>query len=193
MRHIGILGGTFNPIHLGHLILGESAREQLELARVLFIPTALPPHKDEPDLLQAEARLALVQAATAANPAFAVSDLEIRRGGRSYTIDTLRALRDQPGPETAWTVLVGSDAAATLTQWKSFDDIQQLARIVVAERPGHPLNHLPAEVSRIKIPTLDISSTDIRRRIAAGQSVRYLVGDPVATLLERHGYYRSGQ
>ena len=106
MRHIGILGGTFNPIHLGHLILGESAREQLGLAQVLFIPTALPPHKDEPDLLPAGARVALVQAAIASNPAFAMSDLEIRRGGRSYTIDTLRALRDQQGPETAWTVLV---------------------------------------------------------------------------------------
>ncbi|MBI4355358.1 MAG: nicotinate-nucleotide adenylyltransferase [Candidatus Omnitrophica bacterium] len=176
---LGILGGTFNPIHTGHLILAEEARAAFALDRCLFIPNALPPHKEEPSLASAEHRLAMVRLAIDGHPVFEASELEIARGGRSYTVDTLEALRHRYGPTVELFFLVGSDACGGLAHWKSMDRVMQLCHVVVAHRPGYRVNVSLAGVRLLEIPALDVSSTAIRQRLQAGRSIRYLVPEAV--------------
>jgi len=211
----GILGGTFNPIHLAHLRIAEEVREACALVEVLFIPAASPPHKDVAgDILFAH-RLAMVAAAIADNPGFRVSDLESRRRGKSFSVDTLEILR-QAEPMGERYFIVGLDSFRDIATWKEFTRLFELAHLVVTARPGvvlpdplaalpvaargdfcydHKLNklrHLSGNtVIFLEETRLDISSTMIRRKVAANQSIRYLVPAPVAAYIAAHGLYRA--
>jgi nicotinate-nucleotide adenylyltransferase len=185
---VGVMGGTFDPIHLGHLRAAENAREALGLDLVLLVPAGQPPHRPAA-LTAAGDRLAMVALATASNPAFAASDLEVLREGPSYTVDTLTHLhRERPGDEVF--LIVGSDTYAEMTTWREPARLRELCTVAVVERPveGGPAAALPeaaARVAHVRGPGLPISATDIRRRVHEGRSVRYLVADPVADYIAR--------
>lgn len=210
---IGLLGGTFNPIHLGHLRCAEEVCQAQGLDRVLFVPSATPPHKGGGNLAPAADRLAMVRLAIAGNPRFRVSTLEIDRGGRSYSVDTLRALQTAM-PAVRLAFIMGLDAFREIHTWRQYTKLFELCDIVVTSRP--PLRTppgrriLPVAVRREfwyqpeqavfehqkgtrvifqPITALDISATDIRQRLASGSSIRYLVPDPVMRYIRKHGLY----
>jgi nicotinate-nucleotide adenylyltransferase len=197
---IGIFGGTFNPPHLGHLICAQEAHIQLELDRVLLIPAAQPPHKPVPEDPGPRHRLEMCRAAIAGDEErLEVSDLEIVRAGMSYTVDTLEELSTRV-PNSDLFLIVGGDVAAGLPQWRQAERILALATPALAGRAGTPdaevsraLSSLPGgeRARHFKMPTVDISSTAIRSRVAATQPIRYLVPDPVATYIGRHHLYQE--
>lgn len=201
-NRIGILGGTFNPVHTGHLILAQDAMEHFELGRVLFMPCARPPHKPERDLLPAEHRIAMLEAAIEGDLRFQVSRLETDRGGVSYSIDTSRELRRlYPGAEIHF--ILGSDSLLELYLWKDAGELLELCRFVTLTRPGADYDmlqtadlHLPSPwPERLKASirvghTVDISSTDIRYRVAEGLAIRYLVHPAVEMYIAEHSLYR---
>jgi len=183
---LGIFGGTFNPIHLGHLVLAEAAREALALDRVLFIPAKQPPHKRVRDLLPGATRLRLVKLAIRDHPAFVASDIELARPGPSYSIETVRILRRQ-FPAAKLFLLIGEDMLEV--RWRAWDELRRLCTIAAAHRPGSP----PASRHGVKwlpMPQLAIASSDIRKRLAAGRSIRYLVPSAVARYLRQHRLYQ---
>jgi nicotinate-nucleotide adenylyltransferase len=190
---LGILGGTFDPIHYGHLAIAEEARERFGLARVLFMPTGAPPHKPT-GRAGAEHRYAMTVLATADNPAFAVSRLEIDRPGLSYTVDTLRALHEEyPGAELY--MIIGADMALEFHTWRDPEGILAQATVVAATRPGWDLSRLASlptagRILPMDAPGLYLSSTALRARIAEGRSLRYLTPPPVAAYIREHGLYR---
>jgi len=194
---VGILGGTFDPIHHGHLLIAEEAREALGLERVIFVPAASPPHKPGRPVTDAHHRLAMAWHAVEGNPAFAVSDLEIVRGGVSYTADTLAALAAD-GTTQPWLIL-SAEALAGLPTWHQPDRILDLARLAVVPRGGYEAldeswvrHHLPGREARFRFipgPLLPISGSVVRHRAAAGRSVRYLVPDAVARYIDHHHLY----
>lgn len=185
---VGLLGGTFDPIHLGHLRAAENAREALALDRVAFVTAAFPPHRAEP-LSSGRDRFAMVALATAGQPAFFASDAELDRGGPSYTVDTLRAWRRER-PTDDLVLLVGSDAFAEMNTWHEAEAVFGLCRVAVVARPGEPEAPGQGAALRVDGPGLPVSSSEIRRRVKAGHSVRYLVPDPVADFIEKRGLYR---
>ena len=188
---LGLFGGTFNPIHLGHLLLAESAREQCRLDQVWFIPTSTPPHKASRELLDGAARLSLIRLAIRGHAAFRASDFELRQGGVSYTINTARHFA-QRHPDAMLFLIVGSDLLGV--RWYAADELRRLCAIVVAERPGSggaQRGSIARRTRRIAMPTVEISSSMIRDRIRRGRSIRYLVPDPVARAIERCGWYRA--
>ena len=196
---IGIFGGTFNPVHLGHLLLAETAREQLKLDRVLFIPTGQPPHKSSRGLLPGKQRLALVKRAIQGQPGFAASDLELQRSGPSYSIQTVQRLRAR-FPRAALFLLMGEDMLRV--PWRAWHDLMRLCTVVVAHRSAnaparspHPARHhgtAPASgrVRWLEMPVVEISSSGIRRRLRAGRSIRYLVPPAVERYIRQHHLYR---
>jgi nicotinate-nucleotide adenylyltransferase len=186
---VGVLGSLCNPVHLGHLLLCQEATWQLNLSRVVLVPTGTPPHRPEPEE-PASLRLRLAQAAAIGNPTLTVSRLEIERPGPSYMVDTLREL-SQRYPGNQLVLLLGSDQYAALPTWHEPALLPRLARIAVARRPGVSLDVLAdADIDRIEMPQVDISSSMIRRRVAAGRPIRHLVPDPVRELIEAEGLYR---
>jgi nicotinate-nucleotide adenylyltransferase len=202
-RHgrIGILGGTFNPVHLGHLILAQEAAETHGLAAVLFVPCAAPPHKETAGLTPAEHRKAMLEAAVADNDAFEVCDLELRRGGPSYSVDTVRELR-RLHPGAALHFIIGADTLPELPSWRSIYELLELCRFVAFGRPGAGEAAPGPAAIRLRPPwperllgdftpgrTVDISSSDIRRRVAEGRSIRYLVPEAVEQYIARHRLY----
>ncbi len=184
---LGLFGGTFNPIHLGHLLLAETARETLALDRVLFIPTRQPPHKSDRDLLPGGERMRLIRLAIRDHSAFAASDIELQRDGISYTIDTVQAIHRQL-PEAKLFLLVGQDMLAV--PWRSWAQLKRLCTIVAARRPGGPKPKQQAGVQWLDMPPVGIASSDIRRRLRAGRSIRYLVPGPVERYLKAHQLYQ---
>jgi nicotinate-nucleotide adenylyltransferase len=199
MGDIGILGGTFNPPHMGHVVMAQEALDQLDLDRVVFMPVAVPPHKEAREDPGAAARLELCRLAVAHDDRFEVSALEIERGGASFTVDTLRELHDVE-PEHDLTFIVGGDMAQSLPAWREPEAILELARLAVAEREGvrrediarrlEPL-HGGDRVVFFDMPRIDVSSSSIRRRVADGRPIRYLVPDAVAAAIAEHGLYRQ--
>jgi nicotinate-nucleotide adenylyltransferase len=199
MGDIGILGGTFNPPHMGHLVMAQEALDQLDLDRVVFMPVAVPPHKEAREDPGAAARLELCRLAVAHDERFQVSTLEIERGGASFTVDTLRELHDVE-PEHDLTFIVGGDMAQSLPAWREPEAILRLARLAVAEREGvrrediarrlEPL-HDGNRVVFFDMPRIDVSSSDIRRRVAEGRPIRYLVPDAVAEAIAERNLYRT--
>jgi len=191
MVRIGIFGGTFNPIHLGHLLFAETARESLALDRIVFIPARQPPHKAPKHLLPGAVRFELVQLAVRDHPAFVASDIELQRPGKSYSIDTAKALRQQL-PKAALFLLIGQDMLSV--PWLAWKELQRLCTVVVARRPGSrkASGARQARVKWLDMPQIDISSSDIRRRVAAGGSIRYLVPAAVAREIQQRGLYRKG-
>jgi nicotinate-nucleotide adenylyltransferase len=196
---LGVFGGTFDPIHLAHLRVAEDVAEALDLDRVLFVPAGRPPHRSRPHA-SPQARLAMVCFAIAGNPRFAVTDLEVRRREPSFTVDTLTLLRHLY-PRAELYLLLGMDQLRDFPRWHRPERILELARLAVFPRPGvqapsGPLR-LPSgrvlprsRVRRVPVRALEVSATDIRRRVAAGRSDRYLVPDAVAAYIRRHRLYR---
>jgi nicotinate-nucleotide adenylyltransferase len=194
---VGILGGTFDPIHHGHLVIAEEAREVLGLERVLLVPTAIPPHKPDRTVTAGEHRLAMAELAVAGNPALAVSSIEVERGGPSYTVETLDALLGE-GISDPWFIL-STEALAGFPTWRRPDRILELCRLAVVPRGDHEAldaawiaEHFPGREARVTFlpgPLLPISGSVVRRRAAAGRSVRYLVPDAVAAYIADHGLY----
>ena len=185
---IGLFGGSFDPVHHGHLIVARVAAETLGLAEVRFVPAREQPFKVGRHGAGARHRAEMLQLAIAEAPGFAVEPAELERAGPSYTVDTLRALRDrEPGIEL--TLLLGADAAAELGAWHSAAELPGLARIVVFARPGSPVPQSPLIAGSIRVPALDISATEIRRRVREGRPIRYWVPDPVAEYIARHELY----
>jgi nicotinate-nucleotide adenylyltransferase len=199
VAELGILGGTFNPPHVGHLVMAQEALDQLGLDRVVLMPVATPPHKEALADPGADVRLELCELATAGAPRVAVSDLEIERGGASYTVDTLRALHERE-PEHALTFIVGGDMAYSLPSWREPEAVLRMARLAVAERDGLRREdiaqrlaslHSGDRVAFFDMPRLDLSSSAIRERVAAGRSIRYLVPDPVIEAITSRRLYRQ--
>ena len=192
---IGVLGGTFDPPHIGHLILGEIAREQLRLDRVLFIPAGDPWRKADRSVTPATHRLAMTQLAIADNEAFELDDREVRREGPTYTSDTLQELRSTLRSDDVLIFLAGQDALADMPYWKDPARIAEAAIIAVAPREGYePPVGLPFDTStllRIDMPFVDISSTSLRERAKRGLSLRYLVPPAVEAYINDKGLYRE--
>ncbi len=190
----GVLGGAFDPPHMGHLIVAEGTRDALDLDRVLFIPYSEGPHRPSGTAVGPEERLAMLVDALADEPHLEPDARELRRGGPSYTVDTLRSLREE-SPEEDLTLIVGSDQMLVFEEWKDSDEILELARVAVVERPGHPLSgadpRVGSRIVRVVLPLLLISSTDIRERVRAGRTIRHLVPEPVARYIQEHGLYRD--
>jgi len=176
---VGILGGTFNPIHIGHLILAEEAIWKLTLNKVIFVPAYIPPHKEIEDSPSAQDRFEMVKLAIDGNPRFEVSSLEIDARKKSYSIDTLRAFKGIFGDQSKLFFLTGSDSLKDLFSWKDVEEIFKISKFVVAHRPGYPVENVPKEVETVVITPIEVSSMDIRRRLKEGRSIRYLVPENV--------------
>ncbi|MBM3249819.1 MAG: nicotinate-nucleotide adenylyltransferase [Candidatus Omnitrophica bacterium] len=186
---IGILGGTFNPIHIGHLILAEEAREKLGLDKVIFVPSFLPPHKDNSDIAPAGMRLAMVKSAIRGNKYFSFSDTEIRRDGKSYTIDTVKEFKAK-FPKDDLYFIIGSDLLKYLDDWKDLGEIIQMVKFIVATRPGYPLEKIPGYIRTVATRAVDISAFEIRERVKQARSFRYLVPESVFNYIVRKGLYK---
>ena len=203
---IGVLGGTFDPIHVGHVAVAHAARRELGLDEVLVIPAAHPPHKPGVPMAPAEDRLAMVELAVADEPGLVASRIELDRSGPSWTVDTLEALHDDAGArpderDVALTLILSADAFAGLPTWHEPERLLRLARVAVAPRPGHArpsfedlpshLRELAAATVFLAGPNIDVSATDIRRRVAAGHPIDGLVAPAVARYIEAHHLYRQ--
>ena len=188
----GVLGGTFDPIHFGHLRAAENAREGLRLDEVLFVPSGSPPHRRSP-LSSGLDRFAMVALATSLHPGFVPADVELRRDGPSYTADTLGELR-RLSPADDLFLIVGSDTFPEMETWKDPDRLFASCTVAIVERPGAAAAEAPARkgarVERVAGPGLAVSANEIRQRIREGKSVRYLVPDPVADYIAKRGLYR---
>jgi nicotinate-nucleotide adenylyltransferase len=196
---VGVFGGTFDPVHHGHLVIAEEAREALGLASVVFVPAAASPFKADRPVTAGEDRLAMVQAAIADNPGFACSTVELDRPSPSYTVDTLASFAaDGTGPDALWLIL-SAEALAGFPRWRDPGRILDLARLAVVPRGGHEIlgrawvaEHVPGREDRFAFlsgPLLPISGSVVRRHAAAGRSVRYLVPDAVARYIRTHDLY----
>ncbi len=201
-RRIGFLGGTFDPPHVGHLWLGAFAAEELELDRVLFVPAAEPPHKRGRPISRAADRLLMTRLAIQNDPAFQLCGIELERDGPSYTIDTVDDLERLYGPTTRLFLVMAADSLATIDDWREPDRLLERVEWIVGPRPGTPLpepsaleRRFGANASRIHLlsgPSLDVSSSEIRRRVAGGRTIRYLVPRGVEELITDRGLYRRG-
>lgn len=192
MSRIGLFGGTFNPVHRGHLLVAEGAARFLKLDEVWWIPAHLPPHKGVEGPVSAEDRAKMVELAIQGNPCFRLCRAELDRPAPSYTIETVRALqKERPGPGIEWFFLVGSDTARELPTWREIAELKRRVRFVAVPRPGQAgLAQLPEGVQEILVQTVEISSSQVRDRIRRGQSVAGLVPEPVMEFLEKRGLYR---
>ena len=190
---LGIFGGTFDPPHIAHLIAGERCVETYALDQLLFVPAHIPPHKQGHALTSAEHRLAMLQLAIQNNERFAASDLELRRPPPSYMIDTLRELK-QSNPADELYLFIGFDQLEIFTSWRKYEAIMEEANVIAIARPPFDRKPIPKELQEkvqfCHIPLLEISSTDIRKRVRNGKSIRYLVPDRVGLYIEEQGLYR---
>jgi nicotinate-nucleotide adenylyltransferase len=188
------MGGTFDPIHHGHLVAASEAAHRFDLDEVLFVPTGQPWQKLETAVSPAEHRYLMTVIATASNPDFTVSRVDLDRAGTTYTIDTLHDLRRLRGPDTELYFITGADALAQILTWKESDELFALAHFIGVTRPGHHLSGdgLPADrVSLLEVPAMAISSTDCRERVVAGEPVWYLVPEGVVQYIAKHRLYRG--
>lgn len=190
MSRIGILGGTFDPVHVGHLAAASQVHHALGLDVVVLVPANAQPLKPAPTASGSD-RLAMCQAAVASDPRLRVSDVDLVRGGPTYTVDTLGDLRRQH-PAAEFFFITGADSLATLPQWKDYVTLVTLATFVGVTRPGHSLKELDAPHVLVEVPAMAVSSTDIRDRVRAGAPIRYLVPDAVAQYVENQRLYLGG-
>lgn len=200
MTAIGIMGGTFDPIHYGHLRAAEEVRQGFGLERVVFVPSGRPPHKRAEEVTSPEHRYLMTLLATSDNPYFRVSRMEIDRQGPSYTLDSLRHLKQVSGPEKAFYFITGLDAILEIKKWKGYDKLFDLADFIAVTRPGYSvqaLNDLGADLGEgqsskihpFPVTLLAIASTEIRRRVREGKSIKYLVPDSVMEYVEKERLY----
>lgn len=212
-RRVGVLGGTFDPVHKGHLVLAEAARREFALDLVWFIPAAQPPHKLGEPVTPFAHRAAMLELALADRPAFAVNQMEQRRPGPSYSVDTLRELRQELGRDDELYFIIGSDAFVEITTWKNYPELFRYAHFLVAERPDSAPGHLNDQISRLPenfkhdpannrwshlhgafiyplpVDAFLVSSTIIRRKVRAGEAITGLLPPPVAAYIRRHRLY----
>ena len=203
-KKIGIMGGTFNPIHNGHLVTAQEALSQFKLDKVIFIPTGNPPHKIENEVASAEDRYIMTVIATSSNSNFFVSRMEIDRKGKSYTIDTVRQLRKIYGKNLLLYFITGADAILEILTWKNTGEIVSLCKFIAATRPGYNLSRIEDLRKRLsgkaraidkkiyvmEIPALSISSTDIRNRVRHNRPIDYLLPEGVSNYILKHGLYK---
>jgi len=191
---LGVMGGTFDPIHHGHLVAASEVASLFHLDEVVFVPTGRPWQKSEREVAPAEDRYLMTVVATASNPRFSVSRIDIDRAGPTYTIDTLTELHEQYGTKTELFFITGADALAQILGWRAADELFAMAHFIGVTRPGHSLSDpgFPAGVvSLVEVPAMTISSTDCRSRVAAGQPVWYLVPDGVVQYIQKRRLYRG--
>ena len=187
---IGIIGGTFDPPHLGHLILAEEAVRQLKLDKVIFMPSFIPPHKKVRQN-NPQSRYRMVALSCKGNPAFEASRIEIDRGSVSYSVDTLRLLKKKCGNKADLFFIIGSDWLRSLAKWKSIKEVLRLARFAVAARPGFRMRNPKKGMAAINMPLIEISSADIRHRVKNSASIRYLVPEAVRKFIEINRLYEA--
>ena len=200
MIRLGIMGGTFDPLHLAHLLMAEEARTRFDLDKVLFIPAGQPPHKIAYDISDPEHRYAMALLGTAYNLAFEVSRIELDREGPSYSVDTIRQLRQLYGPDVAIYFILGADEALEIQSWHEVDSLPDLARFLVAPRPDFDIadlkTRLPARfyavMDLLPMMPVDISATDLRAKAASGKTIKYLVPDAVEAYIRKHRLYIKG-
>ena len=196
-QKIGVMGGTFDPVHFGHLVTAEAALSEFNLDRVLFVPSGQPPHKNPNLVGDSEHRYLMTICATLTNPAFDVSRVEIERTGATYTVDTLRLLQQEYGSNSHLYFITGADVIADVMNWKNSVEVLSMAGFIAATRPGY---HFPEcarqwflehgkELHEMEVPAMAISSTDIRQRIKAGKPIRYLVPESVEYYIRKNGLY----
>ncbi len=193
MRKIGCMGGTFDPVHIGHLLAAESAKEAVKLDEVWFVPTSIPPHKPQPGT-DSQTRCEMLKAAISSNPGFRLETIEMEREGASYTIDTVTALQArEPDAQFYW--IIGSDMVGDLPNWRKIDELAERITFIGLERPDQPCDEaslptfLRRRLLRAAMPPLGISSTDIRRRLKDGRSIRYLVPEAVHDYIQGNDVY----
>lgn len=202
---VALFGGSFNPIHMGHLIAARAVAEHLDISRVILIPAAYPPHKWSHELAGAQHRLAMARLAVAGEPHLEVSDVELRQGGMNYAIRSVEAFRDELGRGVRLHWIIGGDTLLDLRTWHRVREFVDMCRVVTAVRPGFDAPDLsplleslsPEQVARVRdgivpTPRIDISATEIRWRVRERRSIRYLVPEPVREYIEDNGLYRRG-
>lgn len=203
VKNLGIIGGTFNPIHYGHLVAAEFAREAFALDHIVFVPSARPPHKELGDILDSQHRLKMAEMAVQDNPHFSVSDLEIERRGLSYSVETVAAFHEMyPGADIFF--ILGIDAFMFMNTWKDTDRLSELCSMIVVTRPGYHMNPedecfagIPVlmwqKMEVIPIPGFEISSSAIRERVIQGKTIKYLLPSEVEQYIYDHKLYRGDQ
>lgn len=192
LMKIGLLGGTFNPIHLGHLVLAQECWCRLELDKVIFVPTHMPPHKEVACNVSPADRLNMVRLALEGDDRFEISTHEIDRQGTSYSVDSIRHFIDKYGSDTELFFLTGADSASELSMWKDAEDILNLCRFVIATRPGwDEQSSFEEKVSRITIPAIEVSSTQVRNRVRDRDPIDYIVPQAVVRYIRNKGFYRG--
>lgn len=200
--NIGLIGGTFDPIHIGHLVSAEEARQQFDLAEVIFIPAGYPPHKERQKITPPEHRYLMASLAVISNPHFSVSRVEIDREQPSYTIDTLQYFKESAGQAANLFLITGADAILDILAWKSYDRLLDLCTMIAVSRPGYSFEKLRetvgsqfpsfnSKVRLLEMPGLAISSSLIRERVAGGRTIKYLTPEPVEQYIGKHGLYRK--
>ncbi|MFC7545407.1 nicotinate-nucleotide adenylyltransferase [Plantactinospora sp. GCM10030261] len=192
-RRVGIMGGTFDPIHNGHLVAASEVADRFGLDEVVFVPTGQPWQKADETVTPAEDRYLMTVIATASNPTFQVSRADVDRSGPTYTVDTLRDIRLEYGPKAQLFFITGADALEKILSWKDAEQMFELAHFIGVTRPGFELSaaHLPADaVSLVQVPAMAISSTDCRARVAAGKPIWYLVPEGVVQYIAKRRLYR---
>lgn len=194
------MGGTFDPIHNGHLVIAECARHEFQLDQVVFVPCGSPPHKKDYDITDAKHRYRMVELAVAGNPYFRISPVEIERQGISYAIDTLKIFQTIYGTDTELFFITGADAIVEILTWKKVDEVMEMCSFIAATRPGYSLPQLnkairslppgfQRKIITIEIPGIAVSSTEIRRRVQAGRPIKYLLPEAVEQYIVKHGIW----
>jgi nicotinate-nucleotide adenylyltransferase len=204
MRRVGVLGGTFDPVHYGHLVVAEEVYATLQLTEIVFVPTGQPPHKMDVEITSAEHRLKMLELAIASNPHFTISRVDLDRPGPSYTVDMLQLLHEEWGEQTAIYFIIGGDSLEDLLGWHDASGIlEQLTHIVAVRRPGYIESEtyydwlearLPGIKQRLLVvdtPQLDISASDLRKRVAEGRPIKYQTPESVESYIVQYGLYRS--
>jgi nicotinate-nucleotide adenylyltransferase len=200
-RRLGIMGGTFDPVHYGHLVAAEGARYSFSLEKVIFIPAGNPPHKPDHIITEPSIRYEMTCLAVASNPFFCASDLEVRRAGPSFTIDTVRYMM-RLHPDERIYFITGADALLEISTWKEFEVLLSICNFVAATRPGYRLlelkekldslrDNLKQNISYMEVPALAISSTDIRQRVREGRPIKYLLPESVEDYIIQNNLYRQ--
>ncbi|WP_185939587.1 nicotinate-nucleotide adenylyltransferase [Enterococcus faecium] len=189
-KQVGILGGTFNPVHLAHLVMAEQAGRNLGLDRVFLMPSYQPPHVDEKQTIDAKHRLNMLELAVEDNPFLQIETIELARGGKSYTYDTMKELT-QNNPDTDYYFIIGGDMVEYLPKWYKIDELTSMVNFVGIRRPGYTTD-TPYPVIWVDVAEIDISSTKIRQKIKEGCSIRYLVPDKVIDYIQNEGLYEYG-
>lgn len=201
--NIGLMGGTFDPIHMGHLVTAEEARQQFNLDYVIFVPTGTPPHKDHESISLPEHRYLMTSLAVMSNPSFIVSRVEIDSKDPTFTVDTVRYFAGLEGEDKELFFITGADAILEIFTWKDYEKLLSLCTFIAVSRPGYSLDRfrealdltcpeLKHRVHLLEIPALAVSSTFIRERVTLGKTIKYLTPEPVEQYIKKHGLYRAG-